>query len=383
MDIGSSSQPKTTFVSVLPSALAATLMLLCFTNWVSAAEDNDAKIEAYNEAYASYKALIEKGDFRQAIPEAEKALELGEELFGEDHKNVALLTDNYAYYLYKAGDDRAEKVLKLAVERYEKLYGKESPELIPLFMNLGDSVGGRSHRYKQQKYLNKALKLAEQAYSKGSIEYAKLSIEAGAQLAQYTQWRVAEKYLEYGYAVLSAEQGDSSQDLGWAAFLLGKSHLARKNYDLSRDYFLTSVTTFQSSEEKGAHPLELSSHAFLVQVYEKMNERELATEHCLAIGRMTPYDSEQEYMPLYTIPPIYPRRAQEMGLQGGTLIEFTVDPNGFVREPRVVQKTGSRSSDFDMAAIDATLEWRYAPRFVDGKPVATENVQHWLTFKLE
>jgi TonB family protein len=370
---------KTSLLSMLPMCVAAVLMLLCFSNWASASNENNDITEAFKEAYASYEAFAEKNEFRQALPAAKNALELGEELFGEDHENVAALTYNYGSNLLEVRDDQAKNVLKLAVKRYEKVYGKDSPELIPPLMDLGNAAARPNDSSGQQKYFNRALKLAEREYGKDSIRYAKLSIKAGIGILDRSQTRDAEKYLQSGYEVLSLEEGETSQDLGLAAFYLGKLQLASKNYSVSEGYFITALSVFQADEGKGTHPAELLAHAFLVQVYEELDKSDLATEHCLAIGRMTPYGSQQDYLPLYKSV-IFPVRAQRQGKEGQVLIEFTVDASGFVREPRVIDLKGF--DYFGQAALDSVVQWRYAPRFVDGKPTVTENVKHIVTFKL-
>ena len=58
-------------------------------------------------------------------------------------------------------------------------------------------------------------------------------------------------------------------------------------------------------------------------------------------------------------------------------MRYTVDENGFVRDPAVVDSVGSY---FDNAAIEAIEKWRYAPRFVENQAVATEGVEVRLTF---
>ena len=41
-----------------------------------------------------------------------------------------------------------------------------------------------------------------------------------------------------------------------------------------------------------------------------------ATEHCLAIGRTTPWGGTADYQPLFKRPPTYPRSVQVRGLDG-------------------------------------------------------------------
>ena len=82
--------------------------------------------------------------------------------------------------------------------------------------------------------------------------------------------------------------------------------------------------------------MALMAHANLVDAYERLGESERATEHCLAIGRTTPWGGTADYQPLFKRPPTYPRAAQVRGLEGYVLLEFTVDRMGFVRDPSVV-----------------------------------------------
>jgi TonB family protein len=125
---------------------------------------------------------------------------------------------------------------------------------------------------------------------------------------------------------------------------------------------------------------ELTTHAFLVQAYENLDKSELATGHCLAIGRMTPTSEIQDYQPLVKISPQYPTAAHQAGREGYVTVEYEVDDFGFVRNPKVVDKKGPRSLAY--AAIKAAEKFRYAPRFEDGKAVATEGVQNRFTFQL-
>ncbi len=66
--------------------------------------------------------------------------------------------------------------------------------------------------------------------------------------------------------------------------------------------------------------------------------------------------------------PVYPVQALRNGTKGWVELEFTVAPNGSVRDIQVV--VAEPRGVFDDAAIDAVAAWRFRPRFVNGKPVA-------------
>ncbi|MEY2920227.1 MAG: hypothetical protein RL261_1532 [Pseudomonadota bacterium] len=66
--------------------------------------------------------------------------------------------------------------------------------------------------------------------------------------------------------------------------------------------------------------------------------------------------------------PVYPPQALRDGTRGWVELEFTVAPNGTVRDIEVV--SAEPRGVFDRAASDAVAAWRFRPRVVNGQPVA-------------
>ena len=64
--------------------------------------------------------------------------------------------------------------------------------------------------------------------------------------------------------------------------------------------------------------------------------------------------------------PVLSDALRKIGKDGTVIVQFTVDIDGNVKEPTVVQ---SSNPVFEQAAIDAILKWKYRPAFKDGKPV--------------
>ena len=90
--------------------------------------------------------------------------------------------------------------------------------------------------------------------------------------------------------------------------------------------------------------------------------------------------SDGEYLPIVKVAPIYPRRAQERGLSGYVILEFTVTKLGTVADVVVIETT---NSVFNSAAIKAALKFKYKPKVVDGEPIDVAGVLHKITFELE
>jgi periplasmic protein TonB len=100
--------------------------------------------------------------------------------------------------------------------------------------------------------------------------------------------------------------------------------------------------------------------------------------HEVNLGR-DGFFSDGEYMPIVQVAPMYPRRAEDLGLEGFVLLEFTVTREGLVRDPRILE---SSNPIFDRAAVEAVLRFRYRPRVIDGEPLEVPGVRFRITFQI-
>ncbi|MEM6640072.1 MAG: TonB family protein [Pseudomonadota bacterium] len=91
-------------------------------------------------------------------------------------------------------------------------------------------------------------------------------------------------------------------------------------------------------------------------------------------------ESDGEYLPIVKVSPIYPRRAQQRGIEGYCTVEYTVTVLGTVENPRVVDCS---SSLFERASLKASLKFKYKPRVVDGEAIAVPGVQNRFTYVLD
>ncbi len=89
--------------------------------------------------------------------------------------------------------------------------------------------------------------------------------------------------------------------------------------------------------------------------------------------------AEGDVIPIVRIEPQFPREALVKGIEGWVVVEFTIEPDGTVSDPRVVDSNPRRM--FDRNAIRAIYKWKFKPRIVDGQPVARRATQR-LDFNL-
>lgn len=91
--------------------------------------------------------------------------------------------------------------------------------------------------------------------------------------------------------------------------------------------------------------------------------------------------SDADISPLVRVPPQYPPRPQERGIEGWVLIEFSITKTGTVADAFVVD--ADPASMFNRAALRAVRKWKYRPKIQDGQPVERHGVQTVIRFDLE
>ena len=100
-----------------------------------------------------------------------------------------------------------------------------------------------------------------------------------------------------------------------------------------------------------------------------------------------------DYIPLFKVQPIYPRRAKERTMEGYVIVAFTITESGTIEEPYVIEgmcrsaanREGSfrECSMFNSATIRAASKLKYKPTVRDGRAVAVSDVPHKFSFELE
>lgn len=78
-------------------------------------------------------------------------------------------------------------------------------------------------------------------------------------------------------------------------------------------------------------------------------------------------------IPVYRVPPQYPYKASQRGIEGLVELEFTITEEGTVKNIKVVKETPPHV--FDRAAIQAISRWRFTPSKVAGRAVEQRAIQ--------
>ena len=83
----------------------------------------------------------------------------------------------------------------------------------------------------------------------------------------------------------------------------------------------------------------------------------------------------ENYQPLESEPPAYPRRARNRGITGYAVVDFVIAETGEITEPKITDAKPTRI--FDRSVVNAVKKYRYPPCIVDGQAM---QIEHQLKF---
>ena len=338
---------------------------------------NSAELQQqFKTAYQSYKSSLNSKDLTHQKTTAKEAYELGKKLYGDMHINTAKLALNYVVTLHKLKEFKNSNELEPFIANvYREKYGNHSKELIDLYYFLSKSVGWENKK-QYNDYINKSLKLAAEAKPHAPALTAATQLIMGKDFINEGDRRgkIILEALDYFASTFPSNDKRVVEARFWA----GKYYLSFEKRNSAIEMLTSNLPVFENV--KGAtHPLELATHAFLVQAYEGKRMSDEATKHCQAIGSMTPWDDSQEATPIYRVNPKYPMDMARKGKSGYVLFEFTITDIGTIDDIKTLEYEGKAFIKEGKLALE---QWRYAPKFVDGQAVEAKKQTLRLEFTL-
>ena len=357
---------------IKPAGVQLGIVLVLLTASTALAD----KKQEFREAYQSYQQYIKAGDVEKAAEMAAESYRLGVKIYGKRSVNAASLAIDYANLLNNTGDTkRARKVLKGKLEVLEGEYGRESLKLVPVLFALG-----RAHYVpgKPEKGLGHYNRLSEILDSHEDELYrAKRNFDIAAALLKAEGNVDTRMFIQKAHSVYAKRLSGRDLRLGLTSYHMGLWSMSDRSYAQATDYFNGALTAFETSDgEMGS--LEKTVREMLVSLYESTGQSAEATPHCLALGKARKWVTPVK--PLYTREPVIPADLTDSKFSGEVRLTFTVDESGFVSNPGI---TSESPSEMGAAALAAIREFRYAPRFLDGKPVATDGVSFAFEFDMK
>ena len=114
---------------------------------------------------------------------------------------------------------------------------------------------------------------------------------------------------------------------------------------------------------------------------QRLNQARLAAETArVATPAPAPAFDSRQYLPLSKEAPQYPERALDKNIEGDCSVEYTVNPQGRVENPKVLDGCHPL---FIRPSLAAANTFRYQPRIVDGKAVAVPAVRNTFHYRIK
>jgi protein TonB len=97
-------------------------------------------------------------------------------------------------------------------------------------------------------------------------------------------------------------------------------------------------------------------------------------------GGFSMASADGDAVPMVRVPPQYPERAMQRGIEGRVLVEFTISKSGAVKDAKVI--AAEPSNIFNKAALKAIRQWKYNPKILNGKAVEQPGIKIAIPFRL-
>lgn len=332
--------------------------------------------KTFKEAYAGYLNTIESNNFQQQHY-AKRAFEFGLKKFGKEHINTLNLALNWMNLIemHWYTEDPHEYLFKDILPYFIESKAAAPSSLMEIHLAIGNYYI-HHHKYIRgklaQNHFDKAIRVAKGIYENDIQALAELNQRVGEII--YTSKRIehAWKYFLSAGKLYSKNSNKYSSELAYANYSLARAYLVIDKIDSASKAMILSLKYLD--EHKPNSFFAMNGHALMIKMLERRGKRDEATKHCQMIGKNQKFNVNQEQIPLYRYPPKYPRTYK----QGYVNIEYTIDEEGFVKNPKVID--GENKEIFSKTAITAIKGFRYAPRFVNGEAVSTEKLKLRFTF---
>ncbi len=327
----------------------------------------------FNEEYQAYKTALAAKKFDEALQHLEAAYPLAEKIYGKtsiDYANLGFSLANAitrihppSYKPNRAHSERALALYQEGLSIYQQLPNVPAADIIMHTLNACEVTNSSEIK---SELTGKALELA--AAQNNPELLAVTQLQAFDVIAKTDKYR--EKHnamLEEAYTFFQANAKTYPEKNLRATFMMAQAKYANRKFKTAEPLLLDVIA--QTKQLDFSHPMALAAHARLVDIYERKGNSAQATPHCVAIGSMTPWNNNQDPLPLFRKEPQYPMSAAKEWVQGYARLSFTITPEGAVTDIKVTETKGS--SLFGEVSKTALAKWRYAPKFENGKAVPT------------
>ncbi|GAX40755.1 peptidase-like protein [Tolypothrix sp. NIES-4075] len=220
--------------------------------------------------------LYKEGKYSQAIPIAERALEIREKVLGKEHPSVATSLNNLAELYREQGSyEKAEPLYVRSLAISEKVDGKEHPSVATSLNNLALLYQAQGSYEKAEPLFVRSLFIREKALGKEHMNVA-TSLNNLASLYQVLgSYEKAEPLFVRSLFIREKVLGKEHPDVATSLNNLASLYQAQGSYEKAEPLFVRSLFIREKALGK-EHPLVAQSLNNLAGLYQKQGSYEKA-----------------------------------------------------------------------------------------------------------
>ncbi|MBR9793175.1 MAG: energy transducer TonB [Gammaproteobacteria bacterium] len=335
-------------------------------------------------AYQQYQQAVSTGNTTQAFKYALQALNAGKQEYAAESDNLFALQYNYAVAAGQVGKydiavDQFETLADLAAQQFGTLAVKTLATRLDWYKALLQKEQTRKVKLKVSGaalLMRDIVDELEQAATAYPADAANMYYMVASTLlqygsAQFSQQRVADT-VNQGLKLAITSWGEQDMRTLEQRYLLGRLSYAAADFN-QVVAILEPLTATLDQHLNYTHPLTLQARALMLEAYEHLSQPEKARQHSQHIAQMKPWQAHLEPVLLLRKMPRYPQVATDLTGDTSVKVTFDISAAGNVENVRISDDSAG-SKVFRHSAMEAVQQWRYMPRFVDGKAVETEGM---------
>ncbi len=332
----------------------------------------------FKRAHAAYQTAINRYDRAQAKVHAETSFKLGCELYEKASDNCIALTIRYSKFT--PDFEVAEKILRQLFEDVAEAYGEDSLQIGVLALSVIKNFPTNENQdvfdfitgfliYRIEDVAGELERLNPQLAGEFWLEAVETLDSAGYRYR---------KEIKKAYRFLKENSPAENEKLINARYLAAKYYFHKGDSDKAIELHEENVKAMVSLAVESLNDLEIETRGLLVAAYQKEGLSNKAQSHLVGLSKISEWSVFAD--PIYRTWAKYPDFAWNNNQEGRVKLSFDLDDKGRPVNIKVIE--ADHGNTFKRAAIKALREWRFIPKFEDGKPVPATGLSTSISFAI-
>jgi len=237
-----------------------------------AATNEERTLHEARKLYTESKRLIDAGKYSDAMPLAERAVELIKKVRGEKHPDLVYPLLNVGVVNYWKGDYfRSVDVCEQALTIAETTLGPEHPWVARMLYNLAVFYSGKGDDERAERLHERSLTIQEKVLGPTHQYVGQTLTQLGFIFRRRGDFARAEPLFLRGLSIAGEVSGENSEDVALASNFLGGLYREKGDYLKAEPYYRRALAIYEQSRGPD-HPFVAPPLNNLANLYVDMGE---------------------------------------------------------------------------------------------------------------